>query len=168
MIYEGKAHVFGDDINTDYITPARYKAQKLTFDEYAKHIMEDIRPGFYNEITKGDFIVAGDNFGCGSSRESAPRVIMAAGVPVVLAKSFARIFYRNCMSLGLPLVEVDTSSIKDGEKISVDVVAGTVTTEHGVIQGKPLPKELMKVLLEDGGMLGNFMKHGTFTFGDDN
>jgi len=162
VIYEGNAHCFGDDINTDYITPGKYKSQQLTFEQYATHIMEDIDPGFYERINKGDFIVAGENFGCGSSRESAPRIVLAAGISAVLAKSFARIFFRNAISLGLPLIECDTDAIIPGEKLVVDVVAGTVTTEHGVIQGKPLPSALMKCLL-DGGMLENFKKYGTFT-----
>lgn len=161
MIFTGAAHCFGDDINTDYLSPSKYKARKLTFEEYAQHMLEDIRPGFYESLTPGDILVAGENFGCGSSRESAPRVIQAAKIPVVVAKSFARIFYRNAISLGLPLVEADTTSIREGETIEVDVLLGTIKTDHGTIQGTPLPPVLMGVLLE-GGMLANFQKYGSF------
>jgi len=161
MKYNGFAHCFGDDINTDYLSPSKYKARKLTFEEYATHMMEDIRPGFYETLKPGDILVAGENFGCGSSRESAPRVVQAAKISVVLAKSFARIFYRNAVSLGLPLLEVDTDQIKEGDPLEVDVITGIVKTPRGEIRGTPLPPTLLKVLLE-GGMLANFRKNGCF------
>jgi len=95
MILRGKCHKFGNDVNTDYIISGKYKFKTLDMNELAKHVMEDLDPDFYNKITPGDFIVAGSNFGCGSSREQAPLAIKYAKIGAVIAKSFARIFYRN-------------------------------------------------------------------------
>ena len=162
MIYTGKAHCFGDDINTDYITPSKYKAANISMEEYATHMMEDIRPGFYGTISAGDFIVAGKNFGCGSSRESASRVIQVAKISVILAKSFARIFFRNAIGIGLPVLECDTDAIQDGEVLQVNVVEGTVTRSNGtVIHGIPLPPAMMNCL-QEGGMSAVFKKYHTF------
>ena len=104
----GICHKFGDDVNTDYIISGRYKFKTLDMKELARHVMEDLDPDFYSKVSKGDFIVAGRNFGCGSSREQAPLAIINADISAVLAKSFARIFYRNCINTGLPLVECNT------------------------------------------------------------
>ena len=97
--------------------------------ELSTHLMEDIRPGFYKEIKEGDFIVAGENFGMGSSREQAPLVIQAAGIGAVVAKSFARIFYRNCINVGLPVIECDTSQIAEGDVLEVDIENGVVVNK---------------------------------------
>lgn len=161
MIFNGIAHKFGDDINTDYVTSGKYKSRILDLNELCTHIMEDIDPGFYSRLKPGDFIVAGKNFGCGSSRETAPLVIKQARISAVIAKSFARIFFRNCIAIGLPVIECDTDLIENGEILNVDVVAGTITTSKSIIQGKPLPKALMDCLME-GGMSANFKKYGTF------
>lgn len=163
-ILEGKVHKFGDSINTDYIISAKYKAKTVDIDEMAKHLMEDIRSNFYSEITKGDFIVAGVNFGSGSSREAAPRVIQAAGISAVLAKSFARIFFRNGINIGLPLLECDTDLINPGDQLSVDMEKHQVTdqTTRKVIPINPLPRVMVAILTE-GGLENYFKKHKTFS-----
>lgn len=168
MRLTGRAHRFdpNDDINTDYIISGRYKFKIDDMHELAKHVMEDIDPGFATRVQKGDFIVAGRNFGCGSSREQAPRALKAAGVAAVLAKSYARIFYRSAFNIGLPLVECETDWIKAGDVLTVDLEKGEVvnvdTGERVVIA--PLPKT-MRVLLEDGGLIPHLKKHGGFVLG---
>jgi 3-isopropylmalate/(R)-2-methylmalate dehydratase small subunit len=131
--------------------------------ELAKHVMEDIRPGFYDEIKKGDFVVAGENLGAGSSREQAPLVLKAAGIGAVVARSFARIFYRNCINVGLPVVEVDTSGIEEGDELQVDIAAGVVKniTKGVTLEARPLPPVMMKIL-SDGGLAEHLKKHGGF------
>ena len=124
MDLKGKAHKFGDDINTDYIMSSRHRTQSLDYVQLAEHLMEDIRPGFYSQVESGDFIVAGDNFGCGSSREYAPKIVKAGGIAAVIAKSFARIFYRNAINLGLPLIECDTDAISEGDSFEGESGAG--------------------------------------------
>ena len=165
MILKGSARRLpqSDDINTDYIISGRYKFKIQDPNELAKHVMEDLEPGFYNRIKKGDFIVAGSNFGCGSSREQAPMAIKYAGVAAVLAKSFARIFYRNCFNLGLLAIECDTDKIKDGDELQIDLESGIVRVLNSgqEIKIPPLPKT-MQILLEDGGLVEHFKKHGTF------
>ena len=123
VILRGRAHRFepNDDINTDYIISGRYKFKIDDMNELAKHVMEDIAPDFASKVEPGDIIVAGRNFGCGSSREQAPRALKAAGVSAVLAKSYARIFYRNSFNIGLPVVECDTDWIADGDVILIDL-----------------------------------------------
>jgi len=165
MILNGKAHRFepNDHINTDYIISGRYKFKSEDYKELATHLMEDISPDFYKKVTPGDFMVAGVNFGCGSSREQAPRVISAAGISSVLAKSFARIFFRNAFNLGLPLVQVDTDSIKGGDELEVDLDKGVVKnlTQGTEIAIKPLPKTV-QTILADGGLVPHLKKHGGF------
>ncbi len=167
MKLKGKVRRFepNDDINTDYIISGRYKFKSEDMNELAKYVMEDIRPGFYEEIEPGDFIVAGRNFGCGSSREQAPRVIKAAGLSAVLAKSFARIFYRNAFNVGLPLINVDTDGLTEGEEVEVDLDQGTLTRlATGEVRAfQPLSKTAQR-LLEDGGLIPHLKKHGDFTF----
>ena len=152
-----------NDINTDYIISGRYKFKIQDPNELAKHVMEDIDPDFYNRVQKGDFLVAGTNFGCGSSREQAPMAIKYAGISAVLAKSFARIFYRNCFNLGLPAIECDTDQIKEGDELEVDFDSGKIINKTGgkEIKIPPLPKT-MQILLEDGGLVEHFKKHGSF------
>src|SRR3989339_1209581 len=115
-----------DDINTDYIISGRYKFKIQDPYELAKHVMEDIDPEFYSRVKKGDFLVAGRNFGCGSSREQAPQAIKYAGISAVIAKSFARIFYRNCYNLGLPAIEAYTDGIDDADELELDLDAGVL------------------------------------------
>lgn len=161
MRYNGRAHKFGNDINTDYIIAAKHKSKILDFDELCKYVMEDASPGFYKKIAPGDFIVAGENFGCGSSRETAPIVIKRAGISAVIAKSFARIFYRNAINIGLPIIECDTDLIDEGQLLRVNLANGIIKTETIEIQIKPLPDFMLKLLLE-GGVLEHFRKHRTF------
>ncbi|MEM2944161.1 MAG: 3-isopropylmalate dehydratase small subunit [Methanomassiliicoccales archaeon] len=159
----GRAHKFGDDVNTDYIISGKYKFKTLDINEMAKHVMEDLRPNFYNEIEHGDFIVAGRNFGCGSSREQAPLVLQAAGIGAVLAESFARVFYRNCINVGLPALECDTSAIEEGEELQIDLKRGLINIvgKGKVLKAKPLPGVMVRIL-EDGGLVEHFKKHGGF------
>jgi len=160
---QGKAHKFGDDINTDYIISGKYKFKTLDMNELAKHVMEDLDPDFYSKIEAGDFIVAGRNFGCGSSREQAPLAIKHANIGAVLAKSFARIFFRNAINTGLPVIECDTDQIDAGDKLSVDLAAGKLVneTKNKDIEIKQLPEVMIKIL-NDGGLAEHFKKHGGF------
>ncbi|OPZ74331.1 MAG: 2,3-dimethylmalate dehydratase small subunit [Firmicutes bacterium ADurb.Bin456] len=163
MHFNGKAHKFGDDVNTDYIISGKYKFKTLDMKELAKYVMEDLEPNFYKKVTPGDFIVAGSNFGCGSSREQAPLAIKYAGVGAVLANSFARIFFRNAINTGLPVVECDTSGIDPGDELSVDLESGVINnrSKGTVIPVKPLPEVMIKIL-KDGGLAPHFRKHGGF------
>lgn len=163
MKLSGTAHKFGNDINTDYIIASKYKSRILDPVELATHAMEDADPTFYSRLKRGDFIVAGSNFGMGSSRETAPRVIKDAGVAAVLAKGFARIFFRNSINVGLPVVECDTSLIDQGDELEVDLTAGLVrnVTKGMEISVSPLP-DVMVELLNDGGLVEHFKKNGTF------
>ncbi|MDD5382645.1 MAG: 3-isopropylmalate dehydratase small subunit [Candidatus Margulisbacteria bacterium] len=152
-----------DDINTDYIISGRYKFKIQDPSELAKHVMEDLDPEFYGRVSKGDFLVAGKNFGCGSSREQAPQAIKSAGLSAVIAKSYARIFYRNCYNLGLPAIEADTTGINDGDELEVDLDAGVIRnkTKNKEFKIAPLPAT-MQTLLSDGGLVEHFKKHGGF------
>jgi len=125
MTLHGRARLFGDNINTDDIVPARYLNTSDPA-ELARHLMEDARPGFIDTLERGSIIVAGGNFGCGSSREHAPIAIRAAGVSCVIAEGFARIFYRNAINIGLPIIEIPEAalSIREGEIISVQLAGG--------------------------------------------
>jgi len=164
-VIRGRAHRFtpNDDINTDYIISGRYKFRIDDMGELAKHVMEDISPGFASSVKPGDVIVAGANFGCGSSREQAPRALKAAGVSAVVAKSFARIFYRNSFNVGLPLIECDTDWIRDGDTVKVDLEEGVVSVDGSdrAAEFSPIP-ETMRVLLDDGGLVPHLKKHGGF------
>jgi 3-isopropylmalate/(R)-2-methylmalate dehydratase small subunit len=163
LILKGKVHKFGENINTDYIISGRYKFKTLDLNELAKHVMEDIAPGFYGRIEPGDFIVAGQNFGCGSSREQAPLAIKYAKIAAVLAPTFARIFYRNAINIGLPVIEVDTSQINDGDELEVDLEKGTIKdlTNGLTLKIKPLPEVMIKILNE-GGLVDYIKKFGSF------
>ncbi|MEG6521444.1 3-isopropylmalate dehydratase small subunit [Desulfotomaculum sp. 1211_IL3151] len=165
MKFQGKSHKFGNDVNTDYIISGKYKFKTLDMNELAKHVMEDLDPDFYNKVTAGDFIVAGSNFGCGSSREQAPLAIKHANISAVLAKSFARIFYRNAINTGLPVLECDTDLIDPGDVLDVDLTQGTIInrTKDIEIAVKPLPNVMIKIL-NDGGLAPHFRKYGGFNF----
>ena len=163
MILKGYSYCLGDDINTDLIISGRYKFSIPDITELSKHILEDYDPNFYSKLKKGESIlVGGKNFGMGSSREQAPLVIKEAGVVCVVAKSFARIFYRNAINIGLPLVEVDTSSIKESDELEIDLQEGLLSniTRNYKRDIVPLP-EVMQKLLADGGLVAHFMKHKT-------
>lgn len=154
-----------DNINTDYVISGRYKFKIQDPKELAKHIFEDIDPDFAKRVQKGDILVAGENFGCGSSREQAPQALKQAGFAAVVAKSFARIFYRNAFNIGLLLVECDTDFIDDGNEVELDIEKGKLKDKGKglVFDIKPVPP-VMKKLLEDGGVVGHFKRHGGFKF----
>jgi len=159
----GKAHKFGDDINTDYIIPGKYLMKITDNDKLAEHAMEGVDPDFRDKAAPGDFIVAGKNFGSGSSREEAPTVIKHSEVGAVLAKSFARIFYRNALNIGLPIVECDTDSIDQGDKLNLNLQEGVLKdlNKGKRIEISPLPPA-MKKILDDGGLVPHLEKHGRF------
>lgn len=161
MILEGKAWKFGDGISTDHIQPARYSHLRSNLPELAKHVLEDAHKDFPINITPGDFVVAGKNFGLGSSREQAPLIIKLAGLNAVLAKSFARIFFRNAINIGLPLIICDTDMIQEGDQLLIDLVGGSVQdiSRNLAISFSPLPKVMVDIL-EDGGLLEHIQKHG--------
>ncbi|OIO00735.1 3-isopropylmalate dehydratase [Candidatus Desantisbacteria bacterium CG_4_10_14_0_8_um_filter_48_22] len=163
MLLKGRAHKFGDDINTDYIISGKYKFKTLDLKELAKHIMEDICPDFYKNLKPGDFMVAGSNFGCGSSREQAPLAVKHAGVGAVLAKSFARIFFRNAVNIGLPLLECETDKIKQGDALEIDLKKGIIfdKTRNVILRAHPLP-EIMLRIFNAGGLANYLRKHGSF------
>ena len=151
----GRAWTFGRDIDTDLIIPARYLNMK-TAEELAAHVMEDADPTFSDKVRPGDIVVAKENFGCGSSREHAPIALKGAGVSVVIAKSFARIFYRNAFNTGLPILVAPEAvdAIKQGDELSVDLATGQVddVTTGTKYQAQPLPA-FMRELVEAGGLL---------------
>jgi len=163
MILKGKAWIFGDSISTDHIAPGRYFHLRTNLPELAKHVLEDANPDFAAQMEPGDFVVAGRNFGLGSSREHAPRIIKLAGVNAVMAQSFARIFFRNSINVGLPVLEIDTSGIEQGDELAVDLEAGTVTnvTKGTSVEFAPLPPVMVKIL-GDGGLVEHFKKYGEF------
>ena len=163
MKLKGNVHRFEDSINTDYIISGRYKFRTQDPKELAKHLMEDLKPDFYKSVQAGDFIVAGINFGCGSSREQAPLAIKYAGISAVIAKSFARIFFRNAINLGLLLIECDTSTFNQSDVLEVDTESGYVLNKNtGKKAGiTPLPGFMAKII-EDGGIVEHFKKHGDF------
>ena len=158
------AFKFGSDINTDYVISGKYKFKSNDMDELAHHAMEELDPDYYQRVSpQGGFLVAGTNFGCGSSREQAPLVLIHSNTKAVLAKSFARIFYRNAINTGLPVVECDTDLIQEGDMLELDLEGGVVHNQtSGVdIPFAPLPSVMAK-LLADGGLAAHFRKHGGF------
>jgi len=162
-LLKGKAFKFGDGISTDHIIPGRYAHIRSNLPELARHVLEDADPTFVSRVREGDFIVAGSNFGLGSSREHAPLVIKMAGVSAILAKSVARIFFRNAINLGLPVLICDTDGINDGDELEVDLSAGTV---KDVTSGQKLTfgriPEVMLRILDEGGLIPYIKKHGDF------
>lgn len=160
---KGRAFKFGDSISTDHIVPGRLAHLRSNLPELAKHVMEDADPTFASRVEAGDFIVAGSNFGLGSSREHAPVVIKMAGVTAILAKSVARIFFRNAINLGLPVLICDTDKIDDGDELEVDLTSGTVkdiTNGHQLTCSK-IP-EVMLSILNEGGLIPYIQKYGDF------
>lgn len=159
----GKAFKFGDGISTDHIIPGRHAHLRSNLPELAKHVLEDADPTFVARVKEGDFIVAGNNFGLGSSREHAPLVIKMAGVSAILAKSVARIFFRNAINLGLPVLICDTDGIDDGDELEVDLSAGIVkdvTSGQKLTFGK-IPQVMLRIL-DEGGLIPYIKKHGDF------
>ncbi len=160
-ILTGKAFIFGDDISTDHIAPGRYFHLRSNLPELARHVLEDARTDFAGKLSPGDFVVAGKNFGLGSSREHAPRIIRMAGVGAVLAQSFARIFFRNAINVGLPAIIVDTTRIKEGDLLEVDLAQGVVRNVTQAIELTfPALPNVMQKILEDGGLVDHIKRHG--------
>lgn len=160
---KGRSWKFGDDISTDLIAPGRLFHLRTNLQELAKHVLEDADPEFPSKVRKGDFVVGGSNFGLGSSREHAPTIIKLAGVGAVLAKSFARIFFRNGINVGLPLLICDTDAIDEGDELDIDLSAGKIknVTKGIEITFSPLPDVMIKIL-QDGGLAAHIEKHGDF------
>lgn len=160
MIKEGTVIKYGDNIDTDVIIPARYLTTGDPV-ELAKHCMEDIDTSFVNRVQDGDIMVAGFNFGCGSSREHAPIAIKASGISIVIAKSFARIFYRNSINIGLAIIECPEAvdAISEGDKVSIDLDTGVITNEttHQSFQAEPFPNFIQDII-NAGGLVESIKK----------
>jgi 3-isopropylmalate/(R)-2-methylmalate dehydratase small subunit len=162
MAKSGRAWRFGDDLNTDIIISGKHKLSITDLDQLSSHAMEAARPEFAAEVHKGDYVVAGKNFGCGSSREQAPLVLKHLGVSAVIAESFARIFYRNALNIGLPAVECERADkIAEGDTLEVDLEKGVI---RNISKGesyavKPFPAQL-RVILTEGGLVNYVKKHG--------
>ena len=155
MIVKGKSHKYGNNVDTDVIIPARY-LNTQSHEELAMHCMEDIDKDFVNKVNKGDIMVALDNFGCGSSREHAPIAIKASGISCVIANTFARIFYRNAINIGLPILECAEASraISDGDEVEVDFDTGVIKnlTKNEEYKALPFP-DFIKDIIDKGGLL---------------
>jgi 3-isopropylmalate/(R)-2-methylmalate dehydratase small subunit len=165
MNFEGRARVVGDDVNTDYIISSRRKRETLDESRLKEYLFEGVDPAFAASVLPGDVIVAGSNFGCGSAMEVAVTVLRAAGIRAVLARTFARSFYRNAINNGLPVVECDTTSIVEGDRLSVQLdgpaVQVVVPARGIVLEGAPMP-QLMRRILESGGLVEFLRREGIF------
>lgn len=161
----GKAWKFGDDISTDLIISGKYKFKILDMGKLSKHAMEGADPDFSEKVEVGDVIVGGENFGCGSSREQAPLVLKELGVGAIIAKFFARIFYRNAINVGIPVIENEEipESTSEGDELKIDLEEGTVenVTTGETFEVDPLPDFLLD-LLRDGGLVKQYKKNGKF------
>lgn len=157
MKAHGTVHKYGDNVDTDVIIPARY-LNTTSHEELAAHCMEDIDADFVKNVKKGDIIVAEKNFGCGSSREHAPIAIKASGISCVIASTFARIFYRNSINIGLPILECDEAAreIKNGDEIDIDFDTGVITdiTTAKTYQAEPFP-DFIQNIIKDGGLINH-------------
>jgi 3-isopropylmalate/(R)-2-methylmalate dehydratase small subunit len=162
----GTVHRFGDDVSTDHITSGRHRFLAKDIAALAAHCLEDLDPEFAQRVRPGDFVVGGRNFGCGSSREYAPRVLQALGVQAVVARSFARIFFRTATNIGLPAVEAETDGIAAGDRLQLDLAGGTIqnATRGTVVACRPYPP-IMLTILQDGGLVAHLKKHGTYQLG---
>ena len=160
---KGRAFKFGDSISTDHIVPGRLAHLRSNLPELAKHVLEDADPTFASKVKSGDFIVAGNNFGLGSSREHAPLVIKMSGVSAILVKSVARIFFRNAINLGLPVLVCDTNKIRNGDELEVDLEQGVINDKSNgnKLTFKRIPKAMLSILNE-GGLIPYIKKHGDF------
>ncbi|MFC1592702.1 3-isopropylmalate dehydratase small subunit [Candidatus Omnitrophota bacterium] len=159
----GRAFKFGDSISTDHIIPGRFAHLRSNLPELARHVMEDADPAFATRVKPGDFIAAGTNFGLGSSREHAPLVIKMAGVSAILARSVARIFFRNAINLGLPILICNTDIINDGDELEIDLKAGTIRdiTNGNQLTFSRIPETMLRIL-DEGGLLPYIEKYGDF------
>jgi 3-isopropylmalate/(R)-2-methylmalate dehydratase small subunit len=161
MIFTGRAWKFGDHISTDHITPGRFYHLRSNLDELALHVFEDIAPGFQEKVQKGDIIVAGSNFGLGSSREHAPVIIKMAGIDAIVASSFARIFYRNAINVGLAAIICNIDGIDEGDTLEIRVDEGLLTDKtKGLTKTfAPFPP-IMRKILDEGGLDRYIKKYG--------
>jgi 3-isopropylmalate/(R)-2-methylmalate dehydratase small subunit len=151
---KGRVWKYGDNVNTDVIFPGKYTYSVLEPEDMARHALEDLDPGFAQNVKPGDVIVAGRNFGCGSSREQAATCLKYAGVQAVVAKSFARIFFRNAINQGLPVLQSEEAvdSIENEEEIEIDYIKGEIKTSKGDFTFTPFPESVMGIL-EAGGLI---------------
>lgn len=158
----GKAHVYGNNIDTDAIIPGKY-TKTLDTQTFADHVLEDLDADFKHVVQPGDILVAGDNFGCGSSREQAPLALKTAGVAAVIANYFARIFFRNAINIGLPVLEIKGHDIQSGDTLEIRLEAGVVKnlTSGKSFQSVPLPPVMLDIL-NTGGLATYLKKHGDY------
>ncbi len=162
-VLKGKAVKLGNNISTDDIIPGRFAHLRSNLPELAKHVLEDAAPGFASRVGSGDFLVAGNNFGLGSSREHAPLVIKMSGVGAILAKSAARIFFRNAINQGLPVLLCDTDGIDDGDELEIDLTVGIMNNlTSGVTLNCSKMPPIMSAILEEGGLIPYIQKHKDF------
>ena len=163
LVLKGKAIKLGDNISTDDIIPGRFAHLRSNLPELAKHVLEDTASEFASSVKPGDFLVAGKNFGLGSSREHAPVVIKMSGVGAILAKSAARIFFRNAINQGLPVLLCDTDKIGDGDELEVNVTGGTIANlTSGVTLNCSKMPPIMSAILKEGGLIPYIQKHKDF------
>jgi 3-isopropylmalate/(R)-2-methylmalate dehydratase small subunit len=162
-VLKGRAFKLGDNISTDFIIPGRFFHLRSNLPELARHAFEDVMPSFTSETRQGNFIVAGKNFGLGSSREHAPLVIKMAGISAVLAKSAARIFYRNAINIGLPVLICDTDKIAAGDELEVDLANGKIKdiSNGAELIFNKLPEVMLRIL-DEGGLVPYIKKYGDF------
>ena len=160
MKIEGMAHVYGDNIDTDRIIPGKY-TKTLDMQSLADHVMEDLDPEFSKKVKHGDILVAGENFGCGSSREQAPLALKTAGISLIVAKSFARIFFRNAINIGLPIIEVKDFNIQTGDIVKADLIEGTISVNDETYIGTKMPQVMVDILNEDG-LVSYLKKHQAY------
>jgi 3-isopropylmalate dehydratase small subunit len=155
--------VYGDNIDTDRIIAGKY-TKTLNTADLVSHVLEDLDPTFKDRVKEGDFLVGGDNFGCGSSREQAPIAIKMAGIQVVIARSFARIFFRNAINIGLPVLEITNHDIESGDEIEVDLLDGKVfnKTKNKYYASAAAMPQVMVDILEAGGLVSYLKKHGDY------
>lgn len=158
----GKAHAYGDNIDTDRIIPGKY-TKTLDIASLAAHVLEDLDPEFRHKVQQGDVLVAGDNFGCGSSREQAPIALKTSGVSVVIARYFARIFFRNAINIGLPVLEIPDHDIQKEDQLEINLKTGKVKNLNSgkTYTATPLPQVMIDIL-EEGGLVNYLKKKGTY------
>lgn len=158
MIFKGTIHRLGRDVDTDVIIPARYLSIP-NMEELAQHCLEDLDPGFTKKVKKGDLIFAGENFGCGSSREHAPLVLKEIGIRCIVAKSFARIFYRNAINVGLPILSCAEAAdyANDGQVAAIDVIKGSIVIGEHTFMAQPFPP-FVRDILQLGGLMAYVKK----------
>ena len=160
---KGKAVRLGNNISTDQIIPGRFAHLRSNLPELAKHVFEDLSPTFRSQVSPGDFLVAGKNFGQGSSREHAPLVIKMAGISAILAQSAARIFFRNAYNIGLPVLICDTTQIEDGDLLEIDLARGSIhnLSRNSHLSSGQVPRVMLRIL-EEGGIIPYIKRYGGF------